>query len=136
MRVPRCGWITIAAVVALGVLAPMSAAEHGRMETTTDSQQMSCCASHGCTFPRPLMKLGRGLSNLTFGWLELPQNIDAGYAQRPDDVATGMFTGVVVGLLKSLRRTGVGAYETLTFWVPAPAEYEPILPPVKYFRQT
>ena len=129
------GWIGLAAAMIWTALTPMSVAEPGDAYTGTASQQTSCCASHGRSFSRPLTKLGRGLANLTFGWLEVPQNLDNGYAQRPDDVATGLFTGVAAGLVKTVQRTGVGAYETLTFWLPLPAEYEPILPPLKYFKQ-
>ena len=136
MRIPRMiGSRGFAIVMMLAALTPLSAAEPGDANAGVSSHQMSCCASHGWSFPRPLTKLGRGLSNLTFGWLEVPQNLDKGYEQRPDDVATGLFTGAVAGLGKTVQRMGVGAYETLTFWLPAPAEYEPILPPLKYFTQ-
>jgi len=78
-------------------------------------------------------KLGRGAANTLFGWLEIPETIHERYT--PDDVGTGFFTGLGIGILKGLVRTGIGLYETVTFFLPYPEGFAPLLPPLGYFQQ-
>ena len=78
-------------------------------------------------------KLGRGLGNVAGGWLEIPWNLQTRYV--PADAATSFFTGLVWGLVKGVARTGVGVYETVTFWLPYPEEFAPILPTLPYFKK-
>ena len=80
-----------------------------------------------------LAKLGRGVSNVLGGWLELPLNIQQRYA--PNDTAASLVTGTVYGLIKGLVRTGVGVYETATFFLPYPENFAPILPTLAYFQR-
>lgn len=79
-------------------------------------------------------KLGRGLENLLGGWLEVPLAWDKHYA--PSDTAGSLFTGTAYGLVKGVVRTGVGAYETVTFFLPYPENFAPILPTLPYFQKT
>ena len=75
----------------------------------------------------PIRKLGRGLANVLTGFLELPAGIvDA--AEEEGYIAAVSY-GVVKGLAMSLLRTGVGLYETVTFLIPLPFRYEPIIEP-------
>ena len=78
-------------------------------------------------------KLGRGIGNTLTGWLEFPLNIEKRYTAA--DTATSLFTGAVFGIVKSVVRTGVGLYETATFWLPYPERYAPILPTLDYFKR-
>lgn len=78
-------------------------------------------------------KLGRGVANLLGGWLEVPLNIHKRFAKS--DTAGSFFTGAVHGLFKGVVRTGVGAYETVTFFLPYPEHFAPILPTLEYFQQ-
>ena len=78
-------------------------------------------------------KLGRGPSNLLGGWLEVPLGIHERYSTS--DTAGGMLTGAVIGLCKGIVRTGVGAYETVTFFLPIPEDFAPILPTLPYFQK-
>ena len=78
-------------------------------------------------------KLGRGASNALFGWLEIPLTIHHRYA--PQDAGTSLLGGFAYGLLRGLIRTGVGLYETATFFLPYPAHFAPILPTLDYFEQ-
>ncbi|MBI3020696.1 MAG: exosortase system-associated protein, TIGR04073 family [Candidatus Omnitrophica bacterium] len=80
-----------------------------------------------------LEKLGRGVSNVLGGWLEIPLNIRTRYAEN--DAATSLFTGALYGFVKGVVRTGVGVYETATFFLPYPEDFAPILPTLEYFRQ-
>ena len=77
-------------------------------------------------------KLGRGLSNLFMGFLEVPLGIHKRYAAS--DTGGSFLTGAAVGLFKGVVRTGVGAYETVTFFLPYPENFAPILPTLEYFQ--
>lgn len=79
-------------------------------------------------------KGGRGLSNVLGGWLEIPLNIDKRYSKS--DVVGSTLTGAAVGVFKGLVRTGVGLYETVTFFLPYPENFAPILPTLEYFQKT
>lgn len=78
-------------------------------------------------------KLGRGLANLLLGWTEIPLNIQKWYSKS--DTGGSFFTGLAHGLFKGTVRTGVGAYETITFFLPYPEDFKPILPTLEYFRR-
>lgn len=81
-----------------------------------------------------LEKLGRGVANTLGGWLEFPLNIQKRYTKA--DTAASLFTGAAVGLVKGAVRTGVGVYEVVTFWLPYPEHYAPILPILEYFKHS
>ncbi|HEX4122783.1 MAG TPA: exosortase system-associated protein, TIGR04073 family [Verrucomicrobiae bacterium] len=83
----------------------------------------------GCAGPEE--KLGRGIDNVTeFGRLgEIRRSMEqTAIFGAPDEVMT---TGFFHGFNRSLERTGVGAYEILTFPLPNhPAgDYGPIMHP-------
>ena len=79
-------------------------------------------------------KLGRGLSNALAGWMELPVNVQERYSRS--DTGGSFFTGVAYGLVKGVVRTAVGVYETVTFFLPYPENFAPILPTLEYFQKT
>lgn len=79
-------------------------------------------------------KGGRGLSNVLFGWLEIPLGIQARYTES--NTAGSFIAGTGVGVVKGVVRTIVGAYETVTFFLPYPEDFRPILPTLEYFRKT
>lgn len=78
-------------------------------------------------FGRMQNKLGRGLANMFTGFVEVPKNISREW--RKSDPATGIIVGGVKGVGWGLTRFATGAYETFTFPVPAPANYEPLMYP-------
>ena len=78
-------------------------------------------------------KLGRGLANALFGWLEVPLTIHKRYT--PTDTGGSFLTGTARGVFKGLVRTGVGVYETVTCFLPYPEGYAPILPTLEYFQK-
>lgn len=75
-----------------------------------------------------LEKLGRGLANIVSGWIEIPVNVNARYTKQ--DVPTSLITGILFGLVRGVARTGIGVYEAVTFFLPIPANFAPILPPL------
>ncbi len=75
----------------------------------------------------PTRKLGRGISNLLFGFSELPNEIAKVNTVEGNSAAGGY--GVVRGVGRSIMRVGAGLFEILTF--PAPVvrgSYYPVLP--------
>jgi putative exosortase-associated protein (TIGR04073 family) len=70
----------------------------------------------GCTGPE--QKMGRGFANLTevVRGNEMERSIEQGGLLEGPDV--GVSTGIVQGFNKTLARTGVGAYEMVTFPIP------------------
>jgi len=82
--------------------------------------------------PLAFEKLGRGVSNTLGGWLEIPINMHHRYAE--DDKAASLFTGFFYGIAKGVVRTGVGVYEAVTFFLPYPEHFAPMLPTLEYFQ--
>ena len=70
-------------------------------------------------------KLGRGVANLTGGWLSLFTTIEE--TGKSDGILAGATYGFIKGIINAVQRTLVGAYETLTFPFPIPKDYKPIL---------
>lgn len=74
----------------------------------------------------PTRKLGRGVSNLLFGWSELPTTIAKINQDEGNSAAAGY--GVVRGVGRSVLRIGTGLFEILTFPAPlARGTYFPFL---------
>jgi putative exosortase-associated protein (TIGR04073 family) len=75
----------------------------------------------------PIRKLGRGIANIATGWAEIPAEIFR-ESDREGDVA-GIFAAPFKGLAKAIGRTAVGAYEVVTFIIPLPRFYNPVIEP-------
>ncbi len=72
-------------------------------------------------------KLGRGATNLLTGWIEIPRYIAKEW--REYDPFTGFFVGGAEGCAWAVGRTATGAYDICTFFLPIPADYEPLMEP-------
>lgn len=81
----------------------------------------------------PLKKLGRGLANLLTFPIEIPNQISkTNNCDGPMAAATyGLVKGVVMGTFRAV----VGAYEVVTFPVPLPEGYKPILTDPEYMLE-
>lgn len=77
--------------------------------------------------PKIGWKLGRGVANLTTGWVELPKQIYTTW--KAEGWVTGILQGTVDGVGMLFGRTVAGAYEIVTFPIPIPPEYQPMLQP-------
>lgn len=76
----------------------------------------------------PTRKLGRGVSNVLFGWTEIPHTIGQ-VNTREGNAAAGGY-GVVRGVGRGFMRFGVGIFEIVTFPFPAVrGTYYPALTP-------
>lgn len=73
-------------------------------------------------------KLGRGLANTASGWLEIGAEIFR-ESEKSDTVGALFILSPLKGFLKGIGRTAVGIYETVTFLVPLPGDYQPIIEP-------
>jgi putative exosortase-associated protein (TIGR04073 family) len=78
-------------------------------------------------------KFGRGISNILFGWTEIPLTIDEKIKQGKP-LTYIVANAPIVGTVKAFMRTGVGVYEVFTFAGTKPERnYEPILEPEYLF---
>lgn len=77
-----------------------------------------------------LDKLGRGLINDATGWCEYPRQIVE--TSKEDNVAVGLTWGQVKGTAYAVGRTGLGVYDTGTFYLP-PYD-KPVLDPEHLFE--
>lgn len=85
------------------------------------SMQSTCFAQN------MLRKLGRGLANVVTGAIEIPKAVqETFYDEGP--VAAGSW-GLIDGVYKFFARTLTGIYEVITFPIPFPADYAPIVEP-------
>ena len=74
----------------------------------------------------PTRKLGRGISNLLFGFAELPTQI--GEVNSKEGNSASASYGIVRGVGRSLMRTGAGIFEIATFPFPiVRGTYFPVL---------
>lgn len=77
---------------------------------------------------RPMAtKLTRGIANFTTGWVELPKQVYL--VGKNEGWMTGAIRGPIDGFGMLLARTIAGAYEVLTFPLPLPPQYQPMLKP-------
>lgn len=74
-----------------------------------------------------LRKLCRGCANLLFGITELPHQIIKTTTDQGG--AAGCTYGVGKGLARFVARELVGAYEVISFPVPYPRGYKPVMKP-------
>lgn len=73
----------------------------------------------------PTKKLGRGVANTALGWVTLFTTVqDVG---ESDGIFAAVTYGIFSGICKAVQRELVGIYETITFPMPWPEGYKPIL---------
>jgi putative exosortase-associated protein (TIGR04073 family) len=72
-------------------------------------------------------KFFRGVINAATGWLEFPKQIYK--VSKEDNIFVGFTYGAAKGVADTAIRTSAGVYETGTFFVPLPSDYEPVKNP-------
>lgn len=78
--------------------------------------------------PGPWKKAGRGLSNVTLGFVvEWPKTV--AHESETHGPAFGLTVGLIKGIGLGVGRTLLGVYELLTFPLPNGSDYAPILEP-------
>ncbi len=68
-------------------------------------------------FSRAGMKILSGVANVATGWVELPKNIIL-WGQKDNNKLVGYTDGVLRGIVHTASRTGSGALDLATFWLP------------------
>jgi putative exosortase-associated protein (TIGR04073 family) len=81
----------------------------------------------------PLKKLGRGLCNVITCPFEIPRKM--GEATDESGELAGWTWGLLNGTFWMAIRAFVGVYETATFPIPIPKDYEPILTDPEFFLE-
>jgi putative exosortase-associated protein (TIGR04073 family) len=74
-----------------------------------------------------LRKLGRGIANVLFGIVEMPNQVTKTTAQQGG--GAGVTYGVGKGFVRWMGREFTGVYDVVTFPVPYPKGYKPIMKP-------
>ena len=74
-----------------------------------------------------IRKLGRGFANVFFGFIEIPNQYTKAVSEHGG--ASGVTYGVPKGFARWIGREIVGVVEIVTFAVPVPAGYKPIMKP-------
>lgn len=84
-------------------------------------------------FEKRVEKLGRGISNVLFGWTEIPVTWD--YKMKQGKPLTYLLTTApLIGVIRGVMRTGVGVYEVFTFPVDREENsYDAVLEPEYLF---
>jgi putative exosortase-associated protein (TIGR04073 family) len=72
-------------------------------------------------------KLGRGCANLLFGVVEMPNQYTKAVSEHGG--AAGVTYGVPKGFVRWIGRELVGVYEIVTFPIPFPHGYRPVMKP-------
>lgn len=75
----------------------------------------------------PVRKLGRGITNILTGWFEIFKEIGL-QVEESGDMA-GIIVGPFKGIAKWIGRTAAGVYDVVTFLIPFPEGYEPLIEP-------
>ena len=72
-------------------------------------------------------KLFRGIANLTTGWMEIIKQSSLTYQES--GAGAGLTWGIVKGVGYAISRTSAGAFELITFPMPVPEGYVPLMQP-------
>ena len=152
MVVKKIMLLMVAVAFIVSIAAPVSfAAVSSSGSTNTCSKCSKVSACNTCAKPRAsscntcvksastvpcgdaLKKLGRGLANcLTFP-IEIPSQIAK--TNNCEGPMAAVTYGVVKGVVMGVFRAVVGAYEVVTFPLPLPEGYKPILTDPEYMLE-
>jgi len=72
-------------------------------------------------------KLGRGVANILFGVVEVPNQVTKATSEHGG--AGGVTYGVGKGIVRWFARELAGVYDVVTFPVPLPHGYKPVMKP-------
>ena len=81
----------------------------------------------------PLKKLGRGMANIITCPIEIPYRI--GRANEESGPFAAFTWGVLDGFFRTAARMLVGGYEVITFPLPFPSDYRPIIDDPEFFLE-
>lgn len=93
-----------------------------------------CNESEDCGDNNAMKKLGRGVANVITCPFEIPNQISR--INNSDGPYAAFTYGVVKGLVMFVYRGVIGVYETISFPVPFPKCYKPMLTEPEFFFET
>lgn len=93
-------------VLMTSMLVLLSPQAQAREEITTDVY-----------FSRAGTKILSGVANITTGWMELPKNIVL-WCEKDINMLICFPEGLLWGIFHTVGRTGNGALDLVTFWLP------------------
>jgi putative exosortase-associated protein (TIGR04073 family) len=79
----------------------------------------------------PGRKLGRGAINTILGFWEVPKTMYS--VTKEKNIFVGLTWGLIKGVAMGLVRTAVGLYDVITFPIPYPEDYKPVIEPEYVF---
>ncbi len=107
MGMKRFGTILVAAMVIVALLAPATPAIAQIYDPDIDLPKPS-------GFEKRMTKLGRGISNILFGWAEIPLTFDKKMKEgKPFTYLVGVVP--VLGTARAVMRTSTGVFEAVSF---------------------
>lgn len=123
----RLGWAGVALAGLVLWTAPLSA---GTPLTAAEAT----AGSRGPDAERgPLTKLGRGVTNVVFSFIECGTNIQESVDEKG---LPAFFEGAFKGLFYTAGRILSGAYDAVTFLIPIPESYGPVMKPEYVFESS
>jgi putative exosortase-associated protein (TIGR04073 family) len=121
--------VRFAKVVALVMIAAVLVTGFASAQSYDPDQDVP----HPTKFQKRLDKMSRGLSNILFGWAEIPLAWDRGI-QHGQPLTKILTHGTIVGTTKFFMRLGIGVYEFFGFWAENPnGTYDPMIQPEYLF---
>lgn len=101
------GTVIIAAILVMALIAPALPAVAQIYDPDIDLPKPS-------GFEKRMTKLGRGVSNILFGWAEIPLTFDKKMKEgKPFTYLVGVVP--VLGTARAVMRTSTGVFEAVTF---------------------
>jgi len=113
MKSMKLGWLIALALIVMSAGA-------ARAASTDDAAEQSDAA-------KMMHKLGRGVVNVFTCWVEVPKNIAKEWDKM--DPVSGTVVGFFEGFGWGFARFATGVYDTFTFLLPVPADYQPLMTP-------
>ena len=115
--------------IALVMIAAVLATSFASAQSYDPNQDIP----HPTKFQKRLEKMGRGLSNVLFGWAEIPLAWDRGI-QHGQPLTEILTHGTIVGTTKFFMRLGIGVYEFFGFYAENPkGGWDPMIEPEYLF---
>lgn len=117
---------------AIACIPMVGQAQTGKKECAQKGEWINTNVYEANAFELAFDKLGRGVLNTAFGVVEIPKQI----AKRALETgcASGYISGLFVGTGYFVLREMAGIYEIVTFPIPIPKHYAPVIDPLLGYR--
>jgi putative exosortase-associated protein (TIGR04073 family) len=113
MKSRKLGWLIAFALVAMSAGTTFAASTDAAADQSDAAKMMH--------------KLGRGVVNVLTCWVEIPRHVAKEWEKT--DPFSGTVLGTAEGFGWGFARFATGVYESFTFLLPVPADYQPMMLP-------